>query len=174
MQQKSFDEYRAFITDLDKKIDELLFDHSEHITCKRGCDLCCYSFKVFPVEYFAIAAEFNLNQNPDKDNAIEERERCAFLQNGACTIYNHRPMICRTHGLPLLNMNEDGTDWELSFCELNFTHADDDEFHDDNVLIQDRYNSMLFQINKAFLAKNSQLDYTEFDLIPLKELLAKP
>jgi Fe-S-cluster containining protein len=173
MTLKNLDSYYAFISDLDKKIEELTFEHSEHLNCKKGCDLCCYSFRIFPVEYFAIANQLNLNTDPDKDNAIEEKERCAFLKNGACTIYDQRPMICRTHGLPLLSMNEEGTDWELSFCELNFTTADDEEFHDDNVLIQDSYNSMLFQLNKAFLEQNSHLDFTEFDLIPLKELLGK-
>ena len=97
-------------------------------------------------------------------------EPCAFLQNHSCTIYASRPIICRTHGLPLLNMNESGDGWELSFCELNFLNADEDEFDEDNVLMQDTVNSKLFQINSRFLEANPHLPFSKTELVSIRAL----
>lgn len=43
--------------------------------------------------------------------------------NGMCLIYEHRPLICRTFGLPL----RDGADYIGGICDLNFTTATDDQ-----------------------------------------------
>ena len=64
-------------------------------------------------------------------------------------MYESRPIICRTHGLPLLFMNDE--QWELSACELNFTEFDDEEFKEENTFPQDTFNSKLFMINKRFV-----------------------
>jgi hypothetical protein len=56
--------------------------------------------------------------------------RCAFLDDdGACTVYDARPFLCRTHGLPL--RTDDAADRprgglrvlrdDVSVCALNFT-----------------------------------------------------
>ncbi len=43
---------------------------------------------------------------------------CPFLGiGGACMIYDHRPLVCRTFGLPL----RDGASFLGEECELNFT-----------------------------------------------------
>lgn len=41
--------------------------------------------------------------------------------SGECMIYEHRPLVCRTFGLPL----RDGKRYLGDICELNFTNADD-------------------------------------------------
>lgn len=47
-------------------------------------------------------------------------EPCPALSaGGACTIYSHRPLICRTAGLPL----RDGSAYRGGECELNFTSS---------------------------------------------------
>ena len=42
---------------------------------------------------------------------------------GECMIYDHRPLVCRTFGLPFRN----GDRYLGDICELNFTEATDDE-----------------------------------------------
>lgn len=172
MNPDNLTEYYQFREKLDQTIQHLTHLHQPHLQCAKGCDQCCFSFRVFPVEFYAIAQEQKLKASPDTSLEIGEMERCGFLKNHACTIYPSRPMICRTHGLPLMNMNADGNEWELNICELNFTDADDDAFDDDNVLMQDTINSELFNINKIFIEKHPELHLTEFDLIPLKALLS--
>jgi uncharacterized protein len=163
-------DYYAIRNATDKRVNVLTTMHLPHLSCRKGCDKCCYSFRVFPIEFFAIAKELGIDAEPNADLPIGDEERCAFLSNGACTIYASRPIICRTHGLPLLNMDEEGENYELSFCELNFTDADEDEFYEENVFVQDKTNAQLFEANKVFLQANPHLKLHENDLIPLKAL----
>ncbi len=160
----NFDRYKTFVSTVDKLVDSLSNLHQNHMMCKKGCDLCCMNYRVFPVEYLAMQAA--IQENPVE--TIESvDEACVFLKDHACQIYAHRPIICRTHGLPLLYMNDD--QWELSACELNFTEFDDEDFSPENTFPQDRFNSELFQINKEFIAAN-KLPYSEFDLLDIKDL----
>jgi len=94
-----------------------------------------------------------------------------MLVGGLCSIYEFRPFICRTHGLPLLSMGDDG--WELSHCELNFT-SDAPDFDETNSLIHDRFNSRMFMLNKEFIKTLKEAHYAEFDLIPLSRLTHQP
>jgi uncharacterized protein len=158
---------------IDKKVAELSTIHASQMACKKGCDACCFSFKVFPVEFYAIKSSTGLKGDFNPNDLINGNERCLFLIDHTCVIYENRPIICRTHGLPLLNMNDDGTDWELSACELNFTDVDENYLNEENVFIQDTYNSKLFQINKLFVQSNDNLGFDEFHLIPLKSLISK-
>jgi uncharacterized protein len=57
-----------------------------------------------------------------KREARGERVACPLLVDDRCSIYESRPLICRTQGLPLLMETEDG-DQEVDFCPLNFTET---------------------------------------------------
>jgi Fe-S-cluster containining protein len=101
--------------------------------CRSGCARCCYTdISVLEVEaenvrrWFrtlrpdARRAKLRAWTAPDA-RALDFHDRparaCAFLVNDACTIYEARPLICRTQGLPLLF-----TEGERSFadvCPLN-------------------------------------------------------
>jgi Fe-S-cluster containining protein len=164
-----FKEYILLTNDIDKLSDKLTSLHIKHMHCKNGCDLCCIDFSIFPVEYYSILNNLkreNLNPETQKN---QNNDTCVFLKNHSCTIYQHRPIMCRTHGFPLLYANDDG-EYELSACELNFTEFDFEDFTMENTLPQDKYNSMLFVLNKKFIADFQQKKYGEMDLIPLKQL----
>lgn len=47
----------------------------------------------------------------------------ALDDSGACSIYENRPLVCRTFGVPL----RDGRNFSGEVCELNFTTASDEE-----------------------------------------------
>jgi len=47
----------------------------------------------------------------------------ALTESGECQVYESRPLVCRTFGLPLRN----GDEYLSEVCELNFTAATDDE-----------------------------------------------
>jgi len=124
-------------------------------------------FSIFPVEFFTIADE--LKGKDIKFNQGAAEDECPMLIEGLCSIYESRPFICRSHGLPLLSMGEEG--WELSHCELNFTESTCD-FDENNTLAHDRFNSRLFMLNKEFLRTLKDDRYSEFDLLPLSKLAA--
>ena len=75
------------------------------LTCKLGCSECCMDgITVFEVEAERIRQQFPavLNQAAHAEGA------CAFLdEKGACRVYEARPYVCRTQGLPLAWFEED-------------------------------------------------------------------
>lgn len=168
-------EYRALRKKVDTLSSSLSRQHATHLQCKRGCDLCCMDYSILPVEFYYILEELktqrfkteNLQLNKKKD------EDCIFLKNHACTIYELRPLICRTHGLPLLYANDDG-EWELSACELNFRDFNFEKFSEENTFPQDKFNSKLFLLNREFIAEfEGEEHFGEFELLPLKKLAEK-
>jgi Fe-S-cluster containining protein len=160
----NFEQYRQFIRKVDELTEQLSSLHQNHMQCRKGCDLCCMNYRIFPVEYFSI--QQRLNEKPAETQQARDGS-CIFLKDHICQVYAHRPVICRTHGLPLLYLNDE--QWELSACELNFTEFDEEEFSAENTFPQDTFNSELFQVNKAFIREN-RLDYSEFDLLEMKDL----
>ncbi len=165
-----FEKYKTLRAEIDLHSESLSPEHSKHIQCKKGCDMCCIDYSIFPIEFYFILDDFKeKNINPKLENDVKENV-CVFLINHACSIYNQRPIICRTHGLPLLYMN-DNSEWELSVCELNFTKFNFEGFTLDNTLQQDKYNSKLFMLNKEFIANFQDKKFNKIDLIPIKNLL---
>lgn len=164
-----FVKYKILLNEIQKQTIILEEMHREHMQCRNRCDLCCIDFSVFPIEFYFILNELKKKNFKPESDVNTENEICVFLKNSSCTIYQQRPIMCRTHGLPILYANDNG-EWELSACELNFTEFDFDDFTMENTLPQDKYNSKLFLLNREFIAEFKDKKYGEFDLIPLKEL----
>ncbi len=166
----AFAPYYQLRTEIDALSESLEKQHQKHLNCKKGCDLCCMAISVFPVEFYAIKAELGIKSISEL--AIPQNdEDCRFLVDHNCAIYHSRPVICRTHGLPLLYMSLDDDEYELSCCELNFTDFDLDDFDEENTYPMDRINSKLFQINKDFVVGFENGRYSETDRIPMAELI---
>ncbi len=78
------------------------------LTCHAGCDDCCRRrFTVTGIEA-AVIREGLAALPAERRQALAIRARegdldvCPALDgDGRCAIYAHRPVICRTHGLPL-------------------------------------------------------------------------
>jgi uncharacterized protein len=100
-------------------------------TCQAGCDRCCHQrFSVFEVEAAPIReALAALEQaNPAARSRIRaqahdrEATACALLVDGRCSVYEQRPLICRSHGLPVAVPDPDDPRGPLAVdhCPLNF------------------------------------------------------
>ena len=169
---KHYIAYNQLRNTIDQLSDKLGQEHKSYMQCNRGCDLCCMDYSILPLEFHFIRNDLKKNgEKPDIKAPEVDSTQCIFLKNHECTIYRHRPVICRTHGLPLLYTNDD-YEWELSTCELNFRQFDYKNFNPDNTYPQDIYNSKLLMLNKAFIAEPGNEEYGEFDLIPVKQLAA--
>jgi uncharacterized protein len=172
--QKQIDAYFALRTEIDLLSQKLTKEHQKHLTCRKGCDLCCLNLNIFPVEYEAILAELTPAGIPRIALITGEDDLCTFLKKHSCSIYPSRPIICRTHGLPLFFTNDKGSDMELALCEFNFTDAEDLEFTVDNTYPEDSYVSRLYMINREFIKHCKDHDYKGQQLIPLTNILQKP
>lgn len=146
-----------------------------HIACRAGCDGCCRHLSLFRVEAFALARA--LNDLP-AEQAARVREQaaqilpgdpCPLLANGHCLLYAARPIICRTHGLPLLTRKENGEQL-IDFCPLNFQGLD--SLPGSAIIDLDRLNTTLTAINALFVAELPEKSPFQKERIPIAEALS--
>jgi Fe-S-cluster containining protein len=126
--------YLALVEKVDTFFDRVAGRYSDEIKCGPGCDDCCRRIlSLYPFEIdrmMAAAAELEAagleGVIQRSRRAMEDPEAaCPLLQEGRCMIYEARPVICRTHGLPMLVPGEDS----LSMCVYNLKgleHLDGD------------------------------------------------
>ena len=147
-------------------------NYPQGMQCKNGCSQCCYvSLSVFNIEAQLIKDWFTalkpsekevlkekwLTPAQRKDNFFgEPKESCPFLVNESCTIYEVRPIICRTQGLPLKFVLE--KEVAVDACPLNF---EDTELELGDCLDLDKLNLILSSL---------QIQDRSSERISLKEL----
>lgn len=82
--------------------------------------------------------------------ALGESPVCPFLLDDRCSVYETRPLICRTQGLPLLLQLDDG-EAEVDFCPLNFAAPDaTDDLQETHLVPLDELNLRLALVNLQF------------------------
>lgn len=120
--------------------------------CKNGCSKCCYTdISVFEVEASNIKKWFSalsLDQQEvikSKWNEPRSEGACIFLRNESCTIYEARPLICRTQGLALKFMAHE--EISIDICPLNEEMLD--VMEEKEVMNLDLLNTILSQIERA-------------------------
>lgn len=101
--------------------------------CKAGCSQCCKpGLSVFGIEGAKIEqALLALRQSAPKlrqkvqdqgQEALDQpstQQSCPLLVDDHCTVYEQRPLICRSHGLPI--KRKDSPD--IQNCALNFQES---------------------------------------------------
>lgn len=176
--EQYFDRYRELRKITDINLLRLSKIHDHKITCHPGCSSCCVNLSVFPVEFETIKEEMKKTGFDIATVIFDDKATCGFLKNDLCQIYRYRPIICRTHGMPISFLNDNNPDElfkEVSFCEFNFDSDDDDleedfeegtVFGEENTLDIDDLNTAFFKINYDFCGDAKKR-------IPLKELCSK-
>jgi Fe-S-cluster containining protein len=114
------DKLKQFYVKVDLKSRRLEQIHAARLNCRQGCSGCCVDeITVWNVEAENIRQTYPallINENPNTNGG------CALLdQNGACRIYDSRPYVCRTQGLPLRWLDESENEiYEFrDICPLN-------------------------------------------------------
>jgi Fe-S-cluster containining protein len=121
-------EKTMLIEDLYAKVDTFQSRLRDELTsrsqCKQGCSRCCYvDLSVFEVEANRIREWFQSLGKTEQQSILRQWKEpkqdgaCVFLRNESCTIYEARPLICRTQGLALSFQDEAKT-W-IDICPLN-------------------------------------------------------
>lgn len=138
-------ELRGLCAKANAEFDRGLRVHGDRIQCAPGCSSCCSQiFQITEVEAARISAYVQLLPEPQRKalqakarkNLVEraklfpegekwgdsvERGRgtpCPALdEDGACGMYEVRPVMCRKFGVPIFNPNRPD---RVMACELNF------------------------------------------------------
>lgn len=141
------------VNDLCREIDASL---TGQITCSAGCSSCCTAITIFPVEAAALGTA--LSRLPPHEAAAIRRhvtgqadgERCPLLADHRCLLYTDRPIICRTHGLPVIVTQNDQR--QVDCCPRN--PIDTTTLTGSHIIDLDRLNPLLVAINALFLTQS--------------------
>ena len=141
--------YAQLLGAVGRRFDHIASRQATHMRCAAGCHACCApGLSVSLVEARALAAHLEAHPEVAREAlALEASDphgggRCSLLNaRGECVVYEARPLVCRTHGAPLLipvealeprgqglseGAGEEGggePPLALTACELNFTEA---------------------------------------------------
>ena len=127
MAEEIFHNYQRLLNKVDDFSSWIIQRYRKNIRCGYGCSDCCQqNLNLFPVEYSFLQKGFALLREPMKKivrnraaQALGDDTPCILLDHGACVLYELRPIICRTHGLPLFI--SEGDKERRDCCPKNFT-----------------------------------------------------
>ncbi|HEY7180703.1 MAG TPA: YkgJ family cysteine cluster protein [Blastocatellia bacterium] len=171
---------------MDRLSAKLQTRYSKRLNCRAGCAGCCHHhLSVFAVEAEETRAAIEALQVPIRAR-VEEQAReiikreargepapCPLLIDDRCSIYESRPLICRTQGLPLLIESEDG-EQEVDFCPLNFTEPGAiDDLDEDHLVPLDALNLRLALLNLEHCRETGLGDEAGGARIKMAEIILK-
>jgi uncharacterized protein len=80
-------------------MNELYTFASKYTPCKKGCSSCChYKVSISEIEIAHIENHTKIKRNEIFNQSENfHGTPCTFLKNGACSIYEVRPFVCRRH-----------------------------------------------------------------------------
>jgi Fe-S-cluster containining protein len=123
--------------------------HGGDMQCATGCSDCCHvQLSITAIEAAAIRAHvlaWPSERRRELANAPTGNDRCAALDSaGKCKIYHARPMVCRSHGVPIRLTR--GSLPVVQSCHHNFVRTEPDP---DCILDQATLSATLYAIDAA-------------------------
>ena len=163
-------EYHALVEKVDGFVAGVATKRRADLACRAGCSGCCQVWLTLsPVEAGQVQTAIQALSAPAKSALAargrreQQREaegraaRCAMLdETDRCSVYAHRPLVCRTQGLPLqypagvvpeASVRARSARGEITYCPLNFTQAAPTS---SDTLDADRVDQMLALVNLRY------------------------
>ena len=147
---KSLTDYRRLVARVDRMVHRIRRKYSVHIACHKGCACGCRNLSIWPIEALSLSGA--LQDLPEPVIAITRKRAaavsfwdCPLLLGGACSLYAFRPIICRTHGYPLLTHYQGQP--SIGYCRHNFQNIP--SIPADAVIDLDKINGTLRVINAS-------------------------
>lgn len=164
--------YLSLLQRIDQLCEKITGQFAALITCRAGCSSCCRHLTLFPVEAANLAR--GIERLPEETKAVlagrsrwPESSPCPLLQDDRCTVYPFRPVICRTHGLPLLAEIEGVR--TVDCCPENFSGAE--SLPGSAVINLETLNSALVAINALFVAHNADERFTGRERFTIADII---
>lgn len=150
---KPLENYHRLLDKVDQLCKGITTLLGDALTCHVGCSSCCIAISVFPVEAAAMI-EAAGQLPPDQYQQLKQQlsspqkdETCPLLVDGCCLLYQSRPIICRTHGLPVLIAEATGR--RVDVCPLNCVGIEG--VPGEALIDLERLNSLLVSVNVLYL-----------------------
>jgi uncharacterized protein len=135
-------QYRKLQNYCDKWSSGLIQKYPKDITCNKKCSNCCILNSVCLLEAYSIV------RTQKKTHKPKTNKTCVFLKNDLCSIYKARPIICRTHGLPITSTFIKKR--FLDCCPKNFITKKHSDIPPKDLFPLDTVNENLMRLNLAF------------------------
>ena len=167
------DNYNQLVTRVDALCHGIAADLGRQITCAAGCSSCCIAITLFPVEAAAMRKELAALPAQQADKIRQhvsqhlDTERCPLLHNHRCLLYAARPIICRTHGLPII-YTEHGQR-QSDCCPRNLSEAK--TVPGSSVVNLDTLNTLLVAVNSIYLSQSGSNACAEAERLTISEII---
>ncbi len=149
----ALERYDELCAKVDAFVGKVEARHRGEMACRPGCDGCCrVHLTITAVEAARLRAHlarlpFAQRQILRRRAAAPAAERCSALdQQGRCAVYAARPLVCRSHGVPIRTPARPGLP-QVSSCELNFMAAGPGAVPPEDVLDQQLLSTMLHAVD---------------------------
>lgn len=168
----AYEQYRRLVARVEAFGQAIRQLYPTQLTCHAGCDGCCYQqFTVFPIEAHHLAQAVTA-LSPARQQHLRQRLQqaepwrcsaspapCVLLEHGRCSLYDHRPLICRIHGFPVAStMIARPETGQRDCCPLNFTDVPLSDLAPQAVYNLDLVNQLLAAINHLFVQESGVPD----------------
>lgn len=152
--------YAALLAKVDAKFTEIQAAAGPAMRCGAGCHSCCLpglSVNDVEAEHLRsyVAARPALAEKLTALAAADPHggTRCALLDaSGRCSVYEARPVVCRSHGVPIEVKGESGRK-QKDVCPLNFRGTPVADLPSSMILNLDLLNTLLALIDAQFRGK---------------------
>jgi uncharacterized protein len=156
MAEEIFHNYQKLLKKVDEFSSRIIQRYGKNINCGYGCSDCCQqNLNLLPLEYLFIQKGFSLLPEPMRKivhnrsaQGLGDYTPCLLLNHEACVLYERRPIICRTHGLPLFIT--EGDKERRDCCPKNFTSYCLELLPQTDFIHLERLNTILITINRVF------------------------
>ena len=164
--------YLLLLIRVDQLCGKITEQFSDQIACRAGCSGCCRHLSLFPVEtanLFRAIKNLPIEIKVILSERIQwtENDSCPLLLDDCCTVYQSRPVICRTHGLPLVTETDGGR--VVDCCPENFRTAG--SLPGSVVINLETLNSALVAINAMFIVNNDDECFQISDRYTIAEII---
>ncbi len=146
-----FQNYKALLQKVDESTQAVHQRAKDALKCHEGCSSCCAK----DLHVTKVEADYIVQNVQASNLVLNHEEGCVFLDlEGACQVYDFRPILCRTHGYALVNENPTKSKSSLkvhntiSWCDLNYQ---DREPTQDEIIDTGRLDQMRFIINQLYI-----------------------
>jgi Fe-S-cluster containining protein len=162
-QNNRYANYTQLLAKVDLMFNSVVERNPGQFQCQRSCYACCQpGLTISNIEATRIREWLSENADVfakirDSSTMMNDKNYCPLLdKSGLCSIYEVRPMICRSHGMPVSwGASEGGSQEERDVCPLNFEGVNLQSLSKMDVLSLDKLNVLLSLINRQFDEENA-------------------